>query len=349
MKKFIIIITVALTVLLTACTRQMPTEVRENTAEKETEELVFIDTPFDGIIPKIQIDGKEVPLGEALPPSEIAYDPADPEEMPLFLYTHPENWEEEYRAKGTNRYIAHVGEYYMEVSIWGPVGPVWKFTSYSGVLCGVTDHTFLFDEDGEVLAVEQGSETLCTHLFEKLPLAERTSRKDLGLEASVNLEENVQINSLYDVDYTVVDGTGIWVEMPEATVSKPEMVRIYEKDSVRWYQYRDGRMFFVQKYYGFSPYEAVFYGGINGCMQILHIPFDGEFRRADAYGITYERDGDLYFKPFYRVGINGEMNYIEIPACLRAWGLELPKEIMGDSLEDSIEAEMVPPFLIPEK
>lgn len=45
----------------------------------------------------------------------------------------------------------------MEVIPKGAFGPVWKITNHSGTLVGVTDHYFLFEDNGTVYAIESGA------------------------------------------------------------------------------------------------------------------------------------------------------------------------------------------------
>ena len=98
-----------------------------------------------------------------------------------------------------------------------------------------------------------------------------------------------------------------------------------------WYQL-DDRAFFVQDH--LSPYgnkEAVFiaYDG----RAILTVKFNGDFCRADGYGVYYHRDGEEYFKSYSPIWVGGTEINTEVPAN---WIEEKEVQLLGDYNSDEL-------------
>ena len=313
---------------------------QENAGEYEDGGLVF-DKPKRFVIPKTQDQyGNHVLLGTINPEG------ADwgEEKEPLFLVT-PGELTETYKIAGSNHCIIRFKEYLLEVTLNPGVCPVWSITSYSdGKIVGITDHCYIFRDGGRVYAVENSNATNgVVHEYDILPLAERESEKAV-IPVRVEVPKNVQINSWEwnDLEIQTVEG-GVVMSFPRDTVSNGyEFVPVESPD---WYQFYDGRIFFVQQTYTNEPYEAVFVGAFEGNFQAIRIPFNGELRFADTLGIHYMRDGEHFFKSYYPVVINGKMEFPEVPEKVFIMGdFDFPAEIWGTYPQKSKSAEIKAPF-----
>ena len=80
----------------------------------------------------------------------------DDEETTNLAYVNPRNWGHTYNEEGSERCVVKCGQYLLEVTPQGEKGPVWKYTDYCGELVGVTANTFVFQEDGCLIAVYWG-------------------------------------------------------------------------------------------------------------------------------------------------------------------------------------------------
>ena len=132
-----------------------------------------------------------------------------------------------------------------------------------------------------------------------------------------------------------------------AEEANPDRQFPYEGSALVWHQFSGGKSqtFFDQERIGEAPghREAVFIAAINGAAMILKIPFDGEFCHADAYKITYRRDGEHYSKSFYPWVVDVEYVFPEISPCI-SLGLDFPRELNGDELSRTISMDMKPIF-----
>jgi hypothetical protein len=133
------------------------------------------------------------------------------------------------------------------------------------------------------------------------------------------------------------------MSFPRATVTKgAELVPVEDPE---WYQFYDGRLFFVQQTYtNEQPYEAVFVGAFEGEFQAIRIPFNGELRFADTLGIHYTRDNENFFKSYYPVVINGKREFPEVPEKVIMGDFDFPAEIWGNYPQNSKSAEIIAPF-----
>lgn len=335
MKKFIniFLVTVVTVFVLTACGRSQ--ELKE---DKE-EQLVF-EKATTIQIPKIrEEDGSEVFLGIF---NERNYFTNEDEE-PLFLYTYG-RWDEAFKIEGSNHWIVKVDRFLLEITPYVGVCPVWNMTSYSGDLIGKTNNCYIFRNGGNVVAVENCNATEgITHSWDDLPSSEKKSEVKVT-KGNLSIPRYVQVNSWLwpgELNVETIED-GVYVSFLEATVSIPEAIRVKDPE---WFQSRDGRMFFIQKSHSWEPMEAVFIGAVNGCFQIMKIPFTGEFLRAEAEGIFYSRNGETYFKSFYPIIENNKYDFPEMPVVVFTYGeFDFPEEVWNGDFGDSIPAEMVAPF-----
>ena len=346
-KKAIAMCLLLMVFVLCACGNKTHAETRkeaatesETSAESEDEGLTF-DKPERFVIPKTRDKyGNQVLLGTINPEGADWGEGKDP----LFLVT-PGELTETYKIAGSRHSIIRIDEYLIEVTLNPGVCPVWSITSYSdGKIIGVTDHCYIFRDGGRVYAVENSNATDgMVHEFDELPLAERESEKAV-IPVQVEVPKNVQINSWEwnDLEIQTVKG-GVVMSFPRATVSKgTEWVPVEDPD---WYQFYDGRIFFVQQTYTNEPYEAVFVGAFEGNFQAIRIPFNGELRFADTLGIHYTRDNENFFKSYYPVVINGKMEFPEVPEKVFIIGdFDFPAEIWGTYPQKSKAAEIIAPF-----
>ena len=346
-KKAIAMCLLLMVFVLCACGNKTHAETRkeaatesDTSAESEDEGLTF-GKPERFVIPKTRDKyGNQVLLGTINPEGADWGEGKDP----LFLVT-PGELNETYKIAGSRHSIIRIDEYLIEVTPNPGVCPVWSITSYSdGKIIGVTDHCYIFRDGGRVYAVENSNATDgMVHEFDELPLAERESEKAV-IPVQVEVPKNVQINSgeWNDLEIQTVKG-GVVMSFPRATVSKgTEWVPVEDPD---WYQFYDGRIFFVQQTYTNEPYEAVFVGAFEGNFQAIRIPFNGELRFADTLGIHYTRDNENFFKSYYPVVINGKMEFPEVPEDVFILGdFDFPAEIWGTYPQKSKAAEIIAPF-----
>ena len=354
MKK-IMVLTMALalalmSVGLTACgstSKDVPEQASSAvTAEQASEQDVYNREILIGVIPEIVLAPEEdpVPLGVKVPDSVMSRIEGP---KPLFLYSHPEYWDEIYKLEGDDvGYVVKVGNYYIDITFQGGFGPAWKYTSYSsGKLYGVTPNYFLFSLPSGIYAIEQLSvDQGKTHWAEDLPKEELDFLQKVDQEpVDLDVSRNVQINDFSEkfvkldiregeVDVTFVDGF---------TSAKPTTtVRV---TSPLWHSFSDGRRFFVQTKKDGSS-EAVFVGGIEGNMQVICIPFKGKFLEADSRGIFYQRGNAKFFKSFYPIGVNGEELFPEMPMEQLSCGVEFLWERQSNGFQHSTPLEGEAPF-----
>lgn len=362
MKKVIMALTLALALaaLMTACgsttkdTSEVPEQASEQvttaaTAEQVTtaEEAVYSREILIGFIPEIVLAPGEnpVPLGVKVPDSVMSRIEGP---KPLFLYSHPEYWDEIYRLEGSDvGYVVKVGNYYMDITFQGGFGPAWKYTSYSsGKLYGVTPNYFLFSLPSGIYAIEQRSvDQGKTHWAEDLPKEELDFIQRVDPEEPVDLDvsRNVQINDFSKefVELDIRDGEVDVRFVDGFTSAKPTTT--VGVTSPLWHRFSDGRRFFVQTKEDGSS-EAVFIGGIEGNMQVICIPFKGNFLEADSRGIFYQRGEKKLFKSFYPMKINGEELFPEMPMELMKCGVEFLWERQSNGFQHSTPLEGEAPF-----
>lgn len=345
-KKAIAMCLLLMVFVLCACGNKTYAETKENRADQENAEeyedggLVF-DKPERFVIPKTRDKyGNQVLLGTINPEGA---DWGEGKE-PLFLVT-PGELTETYSITGSRHCIIRMDNYLLEVTLNPGVCPVWSITSYSdGKIIGVTNHCYIFRDGGRIYAVENSNATDgVVHDYDILPMAERESEKAV-IPVSVEVPNNVQINGWdwNELELQVLEG-GVVMSFPRDTVSNGyEFVPV---ESPNWYQFYDGRLFFVQQTNTNEPYEAVFVGAFEGNFQAIRIPFNGELRFADTLGIHYMRDGEHFFKSYYPVVINGKMEFPEVPEKVFIMGdFDFPAEIWGTYPQKSKSAEIKAPF-----
>lgn len=342
-------------VLMTACgstTKKDTSDVAEQassavTAETETDSGIYSREDLIGVIPETILGpGEEpVPLGVKIPDSVMSRIEGP---KPLFLYSHPEYWDEIYRLEGSDvGYVVKVGNYYLDITFQGGFGPVWNFTSYNkGKIYGVTPNHLLFVDDSGIYAISQGSaiDGVVSHWAEDLPKEELDFIQRVDPEpVKLHVARNVQINDFSkefvnldirtgEVDVTFVDG--FTSAKPTTTVGVT---------SPLWHNFSDGRRFFVQMKEDGSS-EAVFIGGIEGNMQVICIPFKGKFLEADSRGIFYQRGEKKFFKSFYPIWVNGEELFPEMPVELMSCGVEFLWERQSNGFKHSTPLEGEAPF-----
>lgn len=294
------------------------------------------------VIPKVIPGPKDdpIPLGVETPPIDMEW--TDHEgERPLFFYHKPQMlWEfEVFRVLGTTAdYVVRSGNYMMWVTSYGVTGPVWRVTSYQeGKMVGVTDHYFLFEDDGNIYAVEEG-DTLpgVVHSYDDISEQEKASKKDVK-PRKLRFGENVQINSLDD-EFVELSVEGNWLYIKfNLTAAKNDNIPLTSMEYRKWYRYGDDRIFFVQER---SPIkDAVFVGGIDGIGRVIVISFMGEFVKADSRGIYYERSGEIYFMSFIPMYFDEYAEYYtEVPAEFLEY-IEFPTEIQGSVNDESERME----------
>ena len=339
--------------MITACgstTKKETSDVAEHassavTAETETDSGIYSREILIGVIPEIILGpGEEpVPLGVKVPDSVMSRIEGP---KPLFLYSHPEYWDEIYRLEGSDvGYVVKVGNYYIDITFQGGFGPAWKYTSYSsGKLYGVTPNYFLFSLPSGIYAIEQLSvDQGKTKWAEDLPKEELDFLQKVDQEpVDLDVSRNVQINDFSkefvnldirtgEVDVSFVDGF---------TSAKPTTLRV---TSPLWHRFSDGRRFFVQTKEDGSS-EAVFIGGIEGNMQVICIPFKGKFLEADSRGIFYQRGEKKFFKSFYPIWVNGEELFPEMPMEQLSCGVEFLWERQSNGFQHSTLLEGEAPF-----
>ena len=351
-KTSLTLIAVALA-MITACgstTKKDTSDVAEQvttaaTAEQAEEHAVYNREDLIGVIPEIVLAPGEdpVPLGVKVPDSVMSRIEGP---KPLFLYSHPEYWDEIYKLEGDDvGYVVKVGNYYIDITFQGGFGPAWKYTSYnSGKLYGVTPNYFLFSLPSGIYAIEQLSvDQGKTHWAEDLPKEELDFLQRVSSEpVQLNVSRNVQIND-FSKEFVNLDiRTGeVDVSFAEGfTSAKSTTIRV---TSPLWHRFSDGRRFFVQTKEDGSS-EAVFVGGIEGNMQVICIPFKGKFLEADSRGIFYQRGGTQFFKSFYPIWVNGEELFPEMEESLMHCGVEFLWERQSNGFKHSTPLEGEAPF-----
>ena len=339
--------------LITACgstTKKGTSDVAEQassavTTEQAEEHAVYNREDLIGVIPEILLGPGEdpVPLGVKVPDSVMSRIEGP---KPLFLYSHPEYWDEIYKLEGDDvGYVVKVGNYYIDITFQGGFGPAWKYTSYnSGKLYGVTPNYFLFSLPSGIYAIEQLSvDQGKTHWAEDLPKEELDFLQRVSSEpVQLNVSRNVQIND-FSKEFVNLDiRTGeVDVSFAEGfTSAKSTTIRV---TSPLWHRFSDGRRFFVQTKEDGSS-EAVFVGGIEGNMQVICIPFKGKFLEADSRGIFYQRGGTQFFKSFYPIWVNGEELFPEMEESLMHCGVEFLWERQSNGFKHSTPLEGEAPF-----
>ena len=349
--------TIALWMLVTAmlvgcgsATETVATQAATEDREPETTEYALSEEEqsLGNVIPEI-VPGPEegpIPLGIPYPEEQANEGGAS---KPLFMYALPQfapYIKAAYKLEGSDvGYVLHVKEYWLEITFQGAYGPVWKFTSFSeGELFGVTPNHFVFLIDGKLFYIEQESVNGGRKgRYEVLPEEEKEYLQHVSNIDGFHMARNVQIDDFKSKNIKIAfryDGL-LEVRFPEATVSRNAALRA---DSPEWHQFRDGRMFFIRTV-DISHQEAVFIGGIDGMMQVIQIPFRGEFSYADDCGIFYQRGERTYFKSFYPIRVGDEMLFPEIDGrILNRDGIELPREFNSTPNQDSNPAELVAPF-----
>ena len=279
-------------------------------------------------------------------------------------YVNPRNWQRTYTEEGSDRYVIECGGYLMEVTPKTVYGPVWMYSDYHscGELVGVTANSFVFQEEGRWMAVYWGDfHEERRVFFEDLLEQERNTFKAVS-ESNIHQARSVQLESWHGKKFNwwiSEDERTVYVDFPEWTVSRPGFVQLaedanfdreypYKGDALVWHQYAGGldQTFFDQQVGEAPGYrEAVFIGAIDGAAQIIEIPFEGDFISADAYKITYAREGNIYSKSLYPWYIDGEYVYPEFPHTIFTWGeLDFPKELNGDSSMGTISMDKKPLF-----
>ncbi len=349
MKKIVFCVVAAI-LFLVGCgsaTETVATQAATEDREPETTEYALSeeDTSLGNVIPEIVPGPEEGPIPLGIPYPETVEDGS----KPLFLYTLPEfapYIKEAYKLEESDvGYILHVKEYWIEITFKGAYGPVWKYTSFSeGELFGVTPNHFVFQIDGKLFYIEQESVNGGRKgQYEDLPAEEKDYLQHVSNIDGFHMARNVQIEDFKSdsIEFAFRYDGLLEIRFPEATVSRNAALRA---DSPEWYQFRDGRMFFVRTIDAFHK-EAVFIGGIDGIMQVIQIPFRGEFSGADEFGIYYERRGKTYFKSFYPIRVGDEVLFPEIDGnLLGKEGIEFPDELNSTSNQESIPAELAAPF-----
>ena len=260
-------------------------------------------------------------------------------EKPPFYYTTPWLWENKvYRIVGTTSdFVVKCGNNLMWISNYGLAGPVWKsIADREGTLIGVTENYFLFEDNGLVYAVGEGNVLSIDEISED----ELATKKEVK-PRNLSFGGNVQVNSWDDkiVELTL-DRHTLHVKF-NVPASKADSIPLASKSYREWYEYTDGRLFFVQDMS--SHKEAVFIGGINGITRVMVIPFIGEFEKADSKGIYYIWDDEEYFKSFVPIFYDDYAeNYPEVPAEILNY-IEFPDEI-GSKNDIAISAQGKVPF-----
>lgn len=348
MKRIIVLVLSAI-LFLVGCgsaTGASDTQAATQDREPEIELASTEDTSLENVIPEIVPGPEEGPIPLGIPYPEDLLDESWTSK-PLFLYTLPEfapYIKEAYKLEGSDvGYILHVKNYWLEITFKGAYGPVWKFTSFSeGELFGVTPNHFVFQINGKLFYIEQESvKGGRKGRYEELPNSEKDYLQHVKEVDGFHMALNVQINDFKRADLSFGADGMLEVVFPKTTVSKRAALRV---DSPDWYQFRDGRMFFIHTI-DTSHKEAVFVGGIDGIMQVIQIPFRGEFAGADDCGIFYQRGERTYFKSFYPIRVGDEMLFPEIDGnLLGKEGIEFPDELKSTSNQESIPAELVAPF-----
>lgn len=351
-KTSLTLIAVALA-MITACgstTKKEATDVAEQassavTTEQAEEHAVYNREDLIGVIPEILLGPGEdpVPLGVKVPDSVMSRIEGP---KPLFLYSHPEYWDEIYKIEGTDiGYVVKVKNYYLHISFQGGFGPVWNFTSYNkGKIYGVTPNHLLFVDDSGIYAISQGSATDgIAHWAEDLPKEEldflqRVSSEPVDLDVSRNVQINDFSKEFVNLDIRTGEVDVSFVE--GFTSAKPTKIKV---TSPLWHRFSDGRRFFVQTKEDGSS-EAVFIGGIEGNMQVICIPFKGKFLEADSRGIFYQRGNKTFFKSFYPIWVNGEELFPEMEESLMHCGVEFLWERQSNGFKHSTPLEGEAPF-----
>ena len=285
-------------------------------------------------------------------------------EYTALAYRNPYVWEDTYAVRDTDKYVVRVNDYLMLLTPAAYFGPVWRYTNYhtTGELYGVTSSGFVFREGEKLVAVYWGDFDGKRYNYLDFPERERRTFHEVS-EAHIHPSRYVQLESwngscyeywIDDDQRTVhVDFPGWTVSQVDATVYLAEDANtdreyLYDGGLVVWHQFSGGcnQTFFDQAVEE-GGREAVFIGAVNGAAMILEVPFEEQFIRADACGITFLTEEGFFFESYFPwYDENGNIFFgRKIPQFIyQNVSEEFPMELNGNSQSSTISMDMTPRF-----
>jgi len=284
-------------------------------------------------------------------------------EYTALAYRNPYVWDDTYAVRDTDKYVVRVNDYLMLLTPAAYFGPVWRYTNYptTGELYGVTSSGFVFREGEKLVAVYWGDFDGKRYNYLDFPERERRTFHEVS-EAHIHPSRNVQLESWNGkkFEWWIEGQRTVHVEFPNWTVAEADAQVLLAEDAntdreypydgglVVWHQFSGGcnQTFFDQAVEE-GGREAVFLGAVNGAAMILQVPFEEQFIRADACGITFRTEEGYFFESYFPwYDENGNKFFgRKIPQFIyQKVSEEFPRELNSSELSGTISMDMKPPF-----